>query len=555
MGKRIFLDHHTFAPPSDELIEKYAKEVKNHWIMGPTQKAEDSLMEILGAKNYHLMLKQTLSECHIHLLFSHYIDIIRQTGRTHILTLSGEQESILAGIKRLEKFEVQGKILPVNENGQLTAETLQEHIRARSSLLSLSLAHPKTGVIQPVHDLIRICKENDVMVHLDISAAIGKLYFQLSDYDVDYITFSGTLLQTAVPTGAILSKTPRWNAHTPSYAQLSNLCTSLSLAFDKIETYAMETGYQRDLLEENLEKLGAKIPYGAADRLPNVALAEFPDIHSEQIQHELKKEAIFIDTHGPFATSFVLSDETTREEITRLSETLPKIVEKLTRYKRPFSLEDAKAKNMRLCQSHLGTKEEGREVKLSLLIDEEDGVISDTQTEIFGPPTLHEAASVLESELLRKNYMQARRIVSDLIGKKMALIPSPKDLNLLIDSIDRATETCMDIPIEDIYVAPPDMENGERSEYPGWESLTNEQKKKVLQEVIERDVRPYAELDAGGVDILKVEDNRVTIAYSGNCTSCFSATGATLDAIGNILRHKVYPDLMVIPDVSLLNNS
>jgi len=554
MGKRIFLDHHNLTPPSEELLEKYAKEVKNHWLMGPNQKAKDSLLEILGAKGYHLMLKQTLSECHIHLLFSHYIDTIRQTGRTHIYAASGEQESILAGIRRLEKFEVQGKILPLNENGQLTAETLQENIRARSSLLSLSLAHPKTGVIQPVHDLIRICKENDVMVHLDISAAIGKLYFQLTDYDADYITLSGTLLGAAVPTGAILSKTPLWNTHTPSFAQLSNLSSALSLAFDKIETYAMETGYLRDLLESNLEKLGAKIPYGAADRLPNVACAEFEGIHSEEIQHELKKEAIFIDTHGPFATSFVLSDQTTSEEITRVCQTLPKILEKLTRCKRPFSSEDAKAKNMRLSAALVGTKEEGREVKLSLLIDEEDGVISDTQTEVFGPPTLHEAASAVESELLRKNYMQARRIVSDLIEKKMSLIPTKQDLNLLIDAIDEATETCMDIPIEDIYIAPPDMESGERFVYPGWEELTNEQKKSILQEVIERDVRPYVELDAGGVDILKVEDNRITIAYSGNCTSCFSATGATLDAIGNILRHKVYPDLMVIPDVSLLSS-
>jgi len=58
------------------------------------------------------------------------------------------------------------------------------------------------------------------------------------------------------------------------------------------------------------------------------------------------------------------------------------------------------------------------------------------------------------------------------------------------------------------------------------------------------------ELDAGGVEVVKVEENRVTIVYSGNCTSCYSATGATLEAIGNILRRKVYPDLMVIPDLS-----
>ena len=107
----------------------------------------------------------------------------------------------------------------------------------------------------------------------------------------------------------------------------------------------------------------------------------------------------------------------------------------------------------------------------------------------------------------------------------------------------------MDIPIEDIYAAPPEMDEGERTVYTGWASLTDAQKKAVIAEVIKRDIRPYVELDAGGVEVSKVEDNRVTITYSGNCASCFSATGTTLDAIGSILRHKIYPDLMVIPDI------
>ena len=134
----------------------------------------------------------------------------------------------------------------------------------------------------------------------------------------------------------------------------------------------------------------------------------------------------------------------------------------------------------------------------------------------------------------------------------MSLPATSQALNIVIDVIDAATETCMDIPIEDIYVAPPEMEGGERTTYPNWETLSDAQKKAVIAEVMERDIRPYVELDAGGVEVIKVECNRVTIAYSGNCTSCFSATGATLGAIGNILRHKIYPDLMVIPDTSLL---
>ncbi|NGX47881.1 MAG: Cysteine desulfurase IscS [Chlamydiae bacterium] len=554
MADWIFLDHHTRTRPSDDLTLQFAKEAKSHWLMGPTKKAKEEICEILGFPSGNIRLKANRFESHIHLLFYHYIESIRQTGRTHILTLENEQESILSGIKHLEKFEVQGKILPVNDKGQLTGAVLQEAVRARSSLLSLSFAHPKTGVIQPIHDLIRICRENDIQVHLDISAAIGKLYFQLSDFDADFITLDGALLGIPFPMGVILSKHPLWQTQEASYAQYSNLAVALKTNFEKIETYAMETARLRDLLEKRLKALGAKIPYYGVERLPNVAVCRFEGIHSEQIIHELKKEGIFVDSVDPFSVSFVLSDEEEAKEIDRLAEVLPSILEKLQKKRPPFTEEDAKAKNMRLCPGTVGKKEEGREFTLALLIDEEDGIIADAQFHAFGPPSLHDALDAACSELLRKNYMQARRMTADLIEKKMSLAPENADLNLIIDAIDAATECCMDIPIEDIYVAPPDMGTGERTVYPGWETLNSAQKKAVIAEVIERDIRPYVELDAGGVDIVKVEDNRITIAYSGNCTSCFSATGATLDAIGNILRHKIFPDLMVIADTNLLQN-
>jgi len=219
-----------------------------------------------------------------------------------------------------------------------------------------------------------------------------------------------------------------------------------------------------------------------------------------------------------------------------------------------FTKRDAESKKMRLCIGSVGKREEGRALCLHLLIDEEDGVVADAKFQAFGPPVLIGAADYGCELLLRKNYMQARRLTADLIDKKGQTFPEGAGvyLNLVIDAIDIATEKCIDIPIEDIYVAPPTMEGGDRQVYPNWENLSDAEKKAVISEVMERDIQPYVELDAGGVKVVKVEDNRITIAYSGNCTSCFSATGATLDAIGNILRHKVFPDLMVIPDMNLL---
>lgn len=552
MADWIYLDNHTKTQPSLELVDQFAKESKNYWLMGPIKKKQEEICAQLGSENTTLSLTSTLAASHRHVFLSHYIHSIRQTGRTHILTLENEQPSILNAIKDLEKFDVQSKLLPVNEKGHLTKQVLQEAVRARSSILSISWAHPKTGVIQPIHDLIAVCKENDIAVHLDISPAIGKLYFQLSEFDIDYVTFDGTLLKLPFPLGVILSKQERGEKFEGSFAQYSNLSTALKKQFDQIEAYSMETAHLRDVLETKLKELGACIPFQDSMRLPNVATAQFADIHSEQILSQLQKEGVFASSADPFTLSFALTVETKRDEIDRLIEIFPPILEKLRKSPKHFLEEDAKAKNMRLCKATLGEKKEGGEFTLALLIDEEDGIIADAQFHAFGPPSLFEALKSAVAELLRKNYMQARRITADLIEKKMSLPIEALDLNLIIDAVDLATESCMDIPIEDIYVAPPEMGGGERTEYPGWETLSNEKKKAVIAVVMERDIQPYVELDAGGVEVLKVEDNRITIAYSGNCTSCYSATGATLDAIGNILRQQIFPDLMVIPDTSLL---
>ena len=63
-------------------------------------------------------------------------------------------------------------------------------------------------------------------------------------------------------------------------------------------------------------------------------------------------------------------------------------------------------------------------------------------------------------------------------------------------------------------------------------------------------MRPYIALDAGGVEVINLlEDKEVIIAYQGSCTSCYSAIGTTLSYIQQVLRAKVHPSLVVVPDI------
>ena len=220
---------------------------------------------------------------------------------------------------------------------------------------------------------------------------------------------------------------------------------------------------------------------------------------------------------------------------------------------------------MRLATGDAGAIEEGNAIRLFLLVDEEDGVIADAKFQVYGQSALIAAGDVICELLIRKNYDQARRLSSDLIDKQLR---DRKDqpafpeetfahLNLSISAIDDAADKCMDIPLSDAYVAPPmsgnDINPSEAREFPGWDTLNEKQQISVIEEVIASDIRPYIELDAGGIEILHfLKGRELIIAYKGSCTSCHSATGATLSAIQQILRMKVHPEIVVVPDMSFL---
>lgn len=199
---------------------------------------------------------------------------------------------------------------------------------------------------------------------------------------------------------------------------------------------------------------------------------------------------------------------------------------------------------------------------LSMVVDETDGIIADAKFVALGETLLIGTADAACEVLLRKNYDQARRLTGDLIDRKLRdfssvpALPKAADviLNFVLSVVEEASEKCLDIPLRDPAITQPIPEGMESAEeHPNWHLLSSDEKLSLIQEVIRDEIQPYIELDAGGIEVAAFNDEReVIIAYQGACTTCPSATGATLSAIQQILRSKLSPSLEVKPDLSLL---
>ncbi len=76
--------------------------------------------------------------------------------------------------------------------------------------------------------------------------------------------------------------------------------------------------------------------------------------------------------------------------------------------------------------------------------------------------------------------------------------------------------------------------------------MSNLQKMRLIEEIVEREIRPHLRKDGGDIDLIDIEGNLVTIAFRGMCAGCLSATYTRQDFIQARLREFVDPDITVV---------
>jgi len=90
-------------------------------------------------------------------------------------------------------------------------------------------------------------------------------------------------------------------------------------------------------------------------------------------------------------------------------------------------------------------------------------------------------------------------------------------------------------------IEPPHEESPKRK-------LTNIQKIAMIQETIDREVRPALKKDGGDIELIDVDGDTVLVALRGNCAQCRVASFTLRDVVQAKLREFVSEDLMVVEE-------
>jgi len=98
--------------------------------------------------------------------------------------------------------------LPVDHNGRLVVEALRQRLdlsaRARPALVHCQWANHEVGTIQPVAEVVDLCRSAGVTVHVDAAAACGHVPTDLGALDADLVSISAHKLGGAPGAGALV---------------------------------------------------------------------------------------------------------------------------------------------------------------------------------------------------------------------------------------------------------------------------------------------------------------------------------------------------------------
>ena len=103
----------------------------------------------------------------------------------HIISNKAEHHAVLHPLEHLEQHEgFEVTWLNVSESGMVDLNQLADSIRPDTRLVSIMTANNETGVIQPMREISKICRDRGVLLHSDMVQAFGKTDVDVSLVDV-----------------------------------------------------------------------------------------------------------------------------------------------------------------------------------------------------------------------------------------------------------------------------------------------------------------------------------------------------------------------------------
>lgn len=376
----IYLDYNATTPLRPEVLEAMLPYFQRHFgnpssVHGVgrqakrgVEEARERIAELLHCRPAEVLFTSGGTESN-NLALTGVRDALRHKG-SHIITTAIEHSSILEPLDALATEGATITKLPVNSEGRVNADELAAALRPDTVLVSISLANHEIGTIQPIAELSRLTRERGIYFHVDAVQAAGKMPLDVTSLGIDLLSLSAHKISGPKGVGALyvrkgtaLSPLLRGGpqerekrAGTENVAAIVGFGVAATVAARELE---MSVAHCGQLLQQLWDGIIQRVPGAFLNspthqRLPNTLNVGFSDATGEGLMMGLDLAGIAVSTgsacaagslepshvllalgHGAEeakgALRFSVGKETTAQEIDRVLEVLPQVVERVRR--------------------------------------------------------------------------------------------------------------------------------------------------------------------------------------------------------------------------------
>ena len=285
----------------------------------------------------------------------------------HIITSKIEHKAVLDPCRQLEREGFEVTYLDPNEDGVITLDMLKKHIKDETILVSLMHINNELGSVTDIEEIGNFTRENNIIFHVDAAQSTGKVNIDLSNLNVDLMSFSGHKTYGPKGVGALyVRRKPRirlealihggghergFRSGTLATHQIVGMGEAFKIAQDEMEQDNKHIKKLSDIFYKEISEIEEIFLNGnEKNKVPNITNVSFAYIEGESLIMALQDVAVSSGsacTSASLEPSYVLRalgrpDElahssirfsfgrfTTEEEVRSVAETTKKVVAQL----------------------------------------------------------------------------------------------------------------------------------------------------------------------------------------------------------------------------------
>ncbi|MGB8129626.1 MAG: IscS subfamily cysteine desulfurase [Candidatus Angelobacter sp.] len=210
----IYLDNHATTPVDPRVLEamlpffnsRFGNAASNSHSFGweaaaAVEKARRQIAALIGASPQEIIFTSGATESD-NLALKGVAEGCREKGN-HIITAVTEHKAVLDSCKHLERIGCRVTYLPVGSDGLIDLDRLKPSFTDRTILVCIMAANNETGVLQPIEEIGRLCRDRGVLFHSDAVQALGKVPLDVNRANLDLASLTAHKLYGPKGCGAL----------------------------------------------------------------------------------------------------------------------------------------------------------------------------------------------------------------------------------------------------------------------------------------------------------------------------------------------------------------